>query len=252
MNIVILGGTSGMGLALARHYLEQGHSVCVCGRDPSRLDAGVLQAYPRLQVQACDIADKEALHRVLSCYGKAGSGASSDMRRLDLLIVTAGMYFNTRGHYLDQVTSMRMLQTNVSGLVHAFELAAGIMLEQGSGHLVAVSSVAGLLQDYPGASLYSATKRSVLSLCDTYRIALKPFGIAVTAIIPGYVDTEKLRQLNSGDASHKPFLLSEQQAVEKIAAAITQGRERCIFPWQMRWLIAVLNKLPSKLIGLRR
>ncbi|MFX5693503.1 hypothetical protein ABTE17_22750, partial [Acinetobacter baumannii] len=75
-------------------------------------------------------------------------------------------------------------------------------------------------------SLYSATKRSVLNLCDTYRIALKPFSIAVTAIVPGYMDTAKLRDLNDGDASHKPFILSEEKAVRLIVEAIAERRDR--------------------------
>jgi short-subunit dehydrogenase len=139
----------------------------------------------------------------------------------------------------------------VSGLAAALDLASSLMLKQGSGHLVAVSSMAGLLHDYPGASLYSATKRSVLSLCETYRIALAPFSIAVTAVVPGYVDTERLRALNGGDASRKPFLQSPAQAVARIAAAIERRQAMLIFPWQMRWLIALLNHLPRALLRLR-
>ncbi len=170
---------------------------------------------------------------------------------LDLLVVAAGFYFNTRHHPLDAATTLRMLRTNASGLNHAFDWAAEKMLAQRAGQLVAVSSIAGLLHDYPGASLYSATKRHVLSVCATYRMALQPFGIAVTAIVPGYIDTAKLRALNGGDASHKPFLLSEAQAVACITHAIRTRQAVCVFPWQMRWLVAVLNRLPRWLLALR-
>ncbi|WP_294771854.1 SDR family NAD(P)-dependent oxidoreductase [uncultured Rhodoferax sp.] len=235
MKLMILGGTSGIGLALARHYLEQGDTVAVCGRDIRRLEGTAVQGRPRLQVYALDIADPQALEAAMADF-------ASD--RLDLLIVTAGMYFNTRTHPMDAATTLRLLQTNVSGLSHAFEFAASRMLRQGSGQLVAVASVAGLLKDYPGASVYSASKRSVLSLCQTYRMALAPFGIAVTAIVPGYMDTAKLRALNGGDASHKPFLLSERDAAIRIVHAITRRDAVTVFPWQMRWAIAVLNWLP--------
>nr|WP_315849324.1 SDR family NAD(P)-dependent oxidoreductase [uncultured Rhodoferax sp.] len=231
MKVMVIGGTSGIGLALARHYLEQGDEVAVCGRDTQRLRGTAVYGHPRLQAHALDIADPAAL-------------AAFAPDRLDLLIVTAGMYFNTRDHVLDAATTLRLLQTNVSGLSHAFELAATQMLAQGSGHLVAVSSVAGLLKDYPGASVYSASKRAVLSICQTYRMALAPFSIAVTAIVPGYMDTAKLRDLNGGDASHKPFLMSEAQAVARIVQAIDRKDATAVFPWQMRWSIAVLNRLP--------
>ncbi|MFZ6778197.1 SDR family NAD(P)-dependent oxidoreductase [Undibacterium sp. Ji83W] len=242
MNIMVIGGTSGIGLALARHYLQRGDRVAVCGRDLQRLPAD-LHSLAGLVSYQFDIADRAALSQAMEDFAAQG---------LDMLIVTAGIYFNTRSHLLDEAATLHMLRTNVSGLSHAFELAAEKMLLQKSGQLVAISSVAGLLHDYPGASVYSATKRSVLSLCDTYRIALKPFSIAVTAIVPGYIDTEKLRVLNDGDASHKPFIMSEQEAVALIADAITARRDRLVFPWQMKWLISVLNLLPRWVLKLRK
>ncbi|MDR7307458.1 SDR family NAD(P)-dependent oxidoreductase [Rhodoferax saidenbachensis] len=235
MKVLVIGGTSGIGLALARHYLERGDEVAVCGRDTRRLQGTAVDGHPRLQAYALDIADRAAL---------AAAMVSFAPDRLDLLIVTAGLYFNTRTHPMDAATTLRLLQTNVSGLSHAFELAAAQMLVQRSGHLVAVSSVAGLLKDYPGASVYSASKRTVLSVCQTYRMALAPFSIAVTAVVPGYMDTAKLRALNGGDAGHKPFLLSEEQAVARIVQAIAGKDAITVFPWQMRWAIAVLNRLP--------
>lgn len=243
MRILIIGGTSGIGLALALHYLQQGDEVAVCGRDLARLPAGLAEQQPRLQTFQLDITDRAALAQLVDQLA---------VPRLDLVVVAAGFYFNTRQHVLDAATTRRMLQTNISGLAHAFELAAAKMLAQQSGQLVAVSSIAGLLKDYPGASLYSATKRSVLSICESYRIALQPFGIAVTAIVPGYVDTEKLRVLNHGDASHKPFVQSEAQAVAHIAQAIQRREAVRVFPWQMRWLVALLNRLPRRLLALRR
>lgn len=235
MKVMVIGGTSGIGLALARHYLEQGDEVAVCGRDTGRLQGTAVDGLPRLQAYALDIADRSALAAAMGAFAPD---------RLDLLIVTAGLYFNTRTHPMDATTTLRLLQTNVSGLSHAFELAAAQMLAQRSGHLVAVSSVAGLLKDYPGASVYSASKRTVLSVCQTYRMALAPFSIAVTAVVPGYMDTAKLRALNGGDASHKPFLWSEEQAVARIVQAIDRKDAVTVFPWQMRWAIAVLNRLP--------
>jgi short-subunit dehydrogenase len=238
---MIIGATSGIGWALAEYYLQGGHEVAVCGRDLQKMEAHA--RYPKLECFQFDIADKDAIAQAIDAF-------SGD--KLDVLIVAAGMYFNTRKHELDEATTLRMLQTNVSGLSYAFELASKKMIMKRSGHLVGISSVAGLLKDYPGASLYSASKRAVLTLCETYRIALAPFSIAVTAIVPGYVDTAKLRALNDGDASKKPFILSEQQAVEHIVNAIRQRQDICVFPWQMRWLIKVLNFLPRQLLSFRR
>lgn len=233
--VLILGGTRGLGRALAAHYLAEGAHVTVAGRQPQALQGHAIDHHPRLRRLALDVADAQAVRQAV---------AEAAAPTLDLLIVTAGLYFNTRTHALDEATTLQMLATNVSGLAHAFEAAAQQMLRQGHGQMAAVSSVAGVLRDYPGASLYAATKRSVLSLCDTYRRALAPFGITVTAIAPGYVDTERLRQLNGGSAGHKPFLVSEAEAVRLITQAIARRQAQCRFPWQMHAAVWVLNRLP--------
>lgn len=241
MNVMVIGGTSGIGLALARHYLEQGASVLVAGRDLGRLEAGLTDSQPRLRGCQVDIGDRAALAAALDGAGQ-----------LDLLIVTAGMYADSTAIQAEPALALRMLHTNVTGLNQAFELAALKMKGQGGGQLVAVASVAGLLSDYPGASMYSATKRAVMVICDNYRKALAPYGIAVTALVPGYIDTVALRALNRGDASHKPFLLSEAEAVRTMVKAIGERTARRVFPWQMHVLVGMFNLLPARWRRVRR
>jgi short-subunit dehydrogenase len=226
-----------MGLGLAAQYLARGMAVTVCGRDVDALRGSAIENHRHLRAVSLDMAEANAVRDVI---------AQTDTdHSLDLLIVTAGTYFNTRDHSLDEAATMQLLRTNVSGLAHALEAGAARMLAQGHGRIAAVSSIAGLLKDYPGASVYAATKRSVLSLCETYRKALAPFGVSVTAVVPGYVNTQRLRELNGGDASHKPFLMSQADAVERILKAVDEGQAVCAFPWQMRAAIALLNALPT-------
>ena len=233
-HVLILGGTRGIGRALAARHLERGASVTVCGRHPEVLRDWPLADHPALRALRLDIADSAAVHAVVAEAGDT----------LDALIVTAGQYFNARDHALDEAATLHLLRTNVSGLASAFEAGARRMLAQGHGRMAAVSSMAGLLKDYPRASVYGATKRAVLSLCATYRKALAPFGIPVTALVPGYVDTERLRELNGGDASHKPFLMSEEAAVARMLGAIDRGAAVDAFPWQMRLAVGLLNLVP--------
>ena len=231
---LIIGGTRGIGRALAARYLERGFGVTVCGRQPQALQGWPLAEHPGLRVATLDIADAAAVQATVAEAGDT----------LDVLIVTAGQYFDTRDHALDQAATLHLLRTNVSGLASAFEAGALRMLAQGHGRMAAVSSMAGLLKDYPGASVYGATKRAVLGLCATYRKALAPFGVPVTALVPGYVDTERLRELNGGDARHKPFLMSEASAVSRMLEAIDRGMAVDAFPWQMRAAVALLNLVP--------
>lgn len=235
---LILGGTRGIGRALAAHCLARGMSVTVCGRRPEALQGSAIAAHPALRTVALDIGDASAVRDVVAHCGPPGAV-------LQWLVVTAGLYFNTRRQALDAAQTLELLRTNVSGLSHALEAGAQRMLAQGQGRMAAVSSMAGLLKEQRGASVYGATKRSVLSLCATYRKALAPFGIPVTAIIPGYVGTARLRELNGGSAAHKPFLVSEEDAVARIARAIEAGEAECAFPWQMHLAVRLLNQVPG-------
>lgn len=246
-HVMIIGGTSGIGLALARHYAGAGARVAVCGRDPARI-AGLptptpLAANESVQAYACDIADRAQVAEVVADFATGG---------LDLLIVTAGQYADAAAIADNPRSALPVLRVNVGGLDHAFAAAAEAMIARGGGHLVAVASIAGLQRDYPGGSVYSATKRAAIAICDAYRKALAPFAIAVTAIVPGYVDTARLRELNGGDAGGKPFLMSEAEAVRRIAAAIARRDARCVFPWQMHALVRLFNLLPPALKRLRK
>jgi len=241
MNVMIIGGTSGIGLGLARHYWRQGARVAICGRHPGKLEGSPLLAEERISIHACDIADRDAVARTVAAF-----------KDLDLLIVTAGQYTDAAAIARDPASTLPVLRVNVGGLDHAFSAAAEAMMARGRGQLVAVASIAGLQRDYPGGSLYSASKRAAIAICDAYRKALAPFGIGVTVIVPGYVDTARLRELNNGDASGKPFLMPEQEAVRRIAAAIERRDERCVFPWQMHALVGIFNRLPAFLQRLRK
>lgn len=243
MKIMIIGGTSGIGLALAVHYHRRGAELALCGRDPGRLDGHPFVQCARVRTYALDIADRAAVEAAVRDFGAGG---------LDIFIVTAGQYADAAGLAADLRLGHALVQTNIAGLVYAFEAAAALMRVQGGGQMVAVASIAGLLKDYPGGSLYSASKRAAIAVCDAYRKALAPFGVAVTTLVPGYVDTVRLRELNGGDASTKPFLQTETDAVRYMAAAIDARSDRCVFPRQLHMLVRLFNLLPLRLRQMRK
>lgn len=243
MKIMIIGGTSGIGLALAAHYASQGAQLALCGRDVSRLEGHSLRDQPCVRLYQFDVADRCALRQALQEFG-------ADC--LDLVIVTAGKYVDAAGLAVRPECGLDLVRTNVVGLIDVFDAAAGLMIRQGYGQLVALASIAWPIEDYPSASLYGASKRAALYICNVYRKALAPFGIAVTAIVPGYVDTARLRELNGGDASAKPFLQSEAAAVRRIVDAISRRTPQCVFPWQMHLLVRLFNYLPLRMRALRR
>ncbi|BBA50292.1 3-oxoacyl-ACP reductase [Fusobacterium varium] len=238
MKIFIAGGTSGIGLAVARKYLKQGHEVGICGRSQEKIDA--IEKHEKLKIYRLDTYDKLSFEMAVKDFSNG---------ELDIMIASAGNYSNSRIRRLTQEEAINMLKVNISGTINAFEIAREIMLKNKKGHIVAISSVAALLE-YPGASVYSKSKRVVINLCEAYREALADFGIGVTAVIPGYVDTLKLRELNNNDVSKKPFIMSEEYTANIIVKSIEENKEKIIFPLKMKIIISILSVLPKKILSL--
>lgn len=237
MNIFIAGGTSGIGLALAKNYLAQGHSVAICGRDLNKLN---LESSKMNQYQV-NVLNKEDLLAAVQDFRKE--------EELNLFINCTGSYADDVARQINYDEAVAMLRVNIEGTVNCFEVARTAMKNNVDGQIVTIASVSGTL-NYKKSSLYSKTKRSVIQIADAYRRALQPFGVTVTTLAPGYVDTAKLRELNQQDLSKKPYLISEQEAVNLIIKAIDQKKELFIFPKRMKLLMGSLALLPSALLGL--
>lgn len=238
MKIFIAGGTSGIGLAVARKYLEQGHEVGVCGRSREKIDK--IEKHKKLKIYRLDTYDKLSFETVVKDFSKG---------ELDIMIASAGSYSNSRTRRLTQDEAVNMLKVNISGTLNAFEIAREIMLKNGKGHIAAISSVAALLE-YSGASVYSKSKRTVISLCEAYREALSDFGIGVTAVIPGYIDTLRLRELNNNDVSKKPFIMTEEYAADIVIKSIEENRDKIIFPKKMKIAVSILSMFPKKILSM--
>lgn len=243
MRVVIVGGTRGLGLGLAMKYLDLGNDVVVCGRSPERLDGHPIADHPRAQRRRLDVCDRRQTEDVITELALGG---------IDLVIVSAGYYAGAAAIEADRAEADRIFATNVRGLCHVFDAAIPGMRARESGRLVAIASIAGLLAPYRHGSLYSASKRAAIGLCSVYRKLLAAEGIGVTTLVPGYVDTYRLRELSGGSARGKPFLLSEANAVERMVAAIERGEEEYVFPRRMHCLVRLFNLLPDALRSLRR
>ena len=233
-----LGGTSGIGLAIAEKYLEQGHEVGICGRSQEKIDK--VEKHENLKIYRLDTYDRLSFETAVKDFSKG---------ELDIMIASAGNYSNSRTRRLTQEEAVNMLKVNISGTINAFEIAREIMLKNKKGHIAAISSVAALLE-YPGASVYSKTKRVVINLCGAYREALADFGIGVTAIIPGYIDTLKLRELNNNDVSKKPFIMTEKYTADIIVKSIEENRDKIVFPIKMKIAVSILSMFPKKILSM--
>ena len=166
---------------------------------------------------------------------------------LDLIINSAGIYTNNRTTKLTNDEAFAMIDINLTGVINTFEAVRDMMFTNNKGHIAIVSSIAGLI-DYPKASVYARTKLTIMGVCETYRAFFRDYNINITTIVPGYIATDKLKSLSKEDITNKPTVLSEEKSTDIIVKAINDKKEKVIYPLSMRILIAIITKLPKKLL----
>lgn len=235
-SIFITGGTTGIGWELAQSYLRDGHRVAVCGRDLSKLPESSKSDYPKLKGYQISVTDKVATKEAIDDFAKEG---------LDIVIANAGISHGAKNRWPDAEVTTRIYETNVLGVVNTFMPALNVFKEKGSGQIVAIASVAGFI-GLPGASAYSGSKSAVIQMCESYALDLPRWGIDVTCICPGFIDTPLTRK----NDHPMPFLLSCEAAVAKMRKAIDKRKVLYVFPWQMAIAIHILRRIPRKLYRL--
>ena len=229
MRVFITGGTTGIGLELAKVYLDKGATVGVCGRDESKLPEN-LKNHWRLKFFSIDVKSRERVLEVLVEFCREG---------IDLVIANAGKGMEVKGKIPNFERSKDVIDINILGVLYTAEACLPKMLKQKKGHFVAISSVSGFM-GLPGASSYCASKAAVTTLMESYDLDLSPQGLNFTTICPGFIDTP----LTQKNHHPMPFLMSASKAAEKISKAIEKKKTLYIFPWQMKLVVIFLNKVP--------
>lgn len=182
---LITGATSGIGRATAHEFAKHGIRLILCGRRQERLDTIQRALSKQTQVITLnfDVRDKTEVF-------KAIESLQGDFKRIDILINNAG-----NAHGLDPIQEGKlddwdaMMDINVKGLLYVSKAVIPQMTERQSGHIINIGSSAGK-EVYPKGNVYCASKHAVIAITDGMRIDLNPFGIKVSAINPGLVETE--------------------------------------------------------------
>ena len=209
--VAITGASSGIGAATARAAAAAGAAVALAARRRERLDAlaGEIEADGgTAAVFDCDIADEEQARGFVN-------GAHERLGRLDVLVNNAGVMLLGPVEGADTEDWRRMVEVNVLGLLYCTHAALPVMREQGNGHIVNVSSVAGRHAAL-GAAVYNFTKFGVCGFSEALRQEGLHANVRVTIIEPGFVDTE-LQGHNTN-----PYVV---QATEKMREEIGQVLE---------------------------
>lgn len=237
--IFITGASSGIGKALAEHYASRLGARARLGlvaRRTGRLNSlaeALRNQGAQVEIFPVDVTDQTAMIQAVQAFD-TGGGAG-------LVIANAGVSRGERSHTGDPAPSTEMIATNVQGALNTLVPFIPRMMERRAGHLVAVSSVAGF-RGLPGKGVYCASKAALKTLMDGYRPMLRPYGIQVTTVCPGWVKSE----LTAKNPYPMPFMLESPRAAQLIAGAISRGSKTYILPWQMRLVVPLLRLIPER------
>lgn len=194
-NVLLTGATSGIGEATARLLAKHGYNLILCGRRKERLETLKQELADRINVTTLsfDVRDHQAVKRALQSL-------SEEWQKVDVLINNAG-----NAHGLDPIHRGSlddwdaMMDINVKGLLYISREVVPGMTERKAGHIINIGSIAGK-EVYPNGNVYCASKFAVDALTKGMRLDLNPFGIKVTCIHPGMVETEFSLVRFKGDA----------------------------------------------------
>lgn len=184
-NVLITGATSGIGEATARLLAAKNFNLILCGRRQDRLDKlkEELSTQTAVVTLSFDVRDKDQVKKSIASL-------TGNWKIIDVLINNAG-----NAHGLDPIQSGSfedwdaMMDINVKGLLYVSREVLPGMTERNRGHVINLGSIAGK-EVYPNGNVYCASKFAVDALTQGMRMDLNPFGIKVTSINPGLVNTE--------------------------------------------------------------
>lgn len=228
---IVTGACGGIGHALARALLDRGEPVGLWGLDAEILAA--LHVQGRTQVHTPDVTDAEAM-RAAAAEWVAQFGAPS------VVVANAGVAggFDTAAPD-DLAVFRRIVEINLTGAVTTFHSFLPAMLAAQTGTLVGIASVAGW-RGLPGNGAYSASKGGLIRYLESLRAELRPTGLRVLTVSPGYVRTA----LTAGNTMAMPGIIDADEAARQILRAIDGRREQVAVPWRTGALSRALGLLP--------
>lgn len=233
-NLVITGACGGLGRALAAEALARGAKVALVGLDRATLEALAATAPGRCAIYMPEVSDSVAMQAMAQDW-------ADRFGTPDAVIANAGVAggFDT-AQASDLAVFRRILEINLLGVATTFQPFVAPMRERGRGMLAGIASLAGR-RGLPGNGAYCASKGGLIRYLESLRAELRPNGVQVCTVSPGYLRTA----LTAGNRFAMPGLMAPEAAASAILRALSQGQEQLVLPRRLGWLSNALGLLPD-------
>lgn len=239
--VIITGASSGIGESLAKELARRGAKVGLLARREDRLRAladQIAGGGARAAWAAADVCDGEALKEALDSLRK-------ELGDPDVVVANAGTNHPETPKNFQPGKALDLYDINLLGMLRLIDWALPGFLERGKGQIVGVASLASYI-GLPANAAYSGSKAAMRVHLQSLRVSLRPRGIAVTTICPGFVKSE----LTDRVKFPMPFMWETERATRYIANAMERRRGEVAFPWPMALFMGFVARLPVGLAEL--
>ncbi len=220
----VIGASSGIGAETARSLLARGAKLAISARNIEGLRQ-LASSHAGTLVLPLDITDHASVitahQHILAQWGG-----------IDLVLIIAGTYNKMRADNFDLTVAKQLLEINLNGTLNCLDAALPTLLKQKNGGIGFVSSVAGF-RGLPEALIYGPSKAALINLCEALYLDLRPRGINVYLVNPGFVATP----LTAKNDFAMPALISAADAAHELIRGIERGKFHIHFPKRFtNWL----------------
>jgi len=220
MNIIITGGSKGIGKAVAGQFAAAGNELFLCARDEKKLNATadeLRQKYPQttVLVKPVDMRQTQAVQAFADWCLSFGA--------TDILVNNAGQFLPGSVHSEEDGLLEQMIETNLYSAYHLTRALLPAMIKNKSGHVFNICSIASIAA-YPNGGSYSISKYAMLGFSKNLREELKPFNIKVTAVLPGAAYTNSW----SGSGIDPKRIMEADDIAKMIFTASQLSAQACV------------------------
>lgn len=233
LRVWIIGASSGIGAETARQLLHKDARVALSARNADALHRIAGDHAEALEL-ALDITTPDSIVAARDVIHQRWQG-------IDLVLIVAGAYNEMRADNFDLRIANQLIDTNLRGVFNCLDAILPLLLTQGAGAIGIVASVAGY-SGLPKAMVYGPSKAALINLAECLFLDLRPRGIGVYLVNPGFVDTP----LTAGNAFKMPALMPVADAASALIKGLERGDFHLHFPKRFTNWLRLARLLPYR------